>query len=357
MHDRTFILCATVLLRALASRFSDALDNEVALSIAQRTSEDSDSPLPSTGNTDRVIKVSSYGKSDVLNLLEAPFSRLRSVTGLYIPISPHFNGKSCTSRDFRILHPIGKGSSSIVYLAEHLSNNGQQVVIKEYSKIYSLTNLEEIRMEEIVLKLNHPNLLKGICTYMENGIVKIVTEYPASRTIASAMKNGMLNNLEAQRGFVQQMAEVLKYLHGLDLIHNDIKPDNILIDDNHEITLIDFGYATRKMFESSNICGSPLYMSFTKLQGYSFDNGEDWYGLGTILYEIISGTHPFGDPKTLLALKKAMNAPVAPLLDADANDFVSMLRHFDPSKRWCYANRNLEEMWNHPYLNPTTNSH
>jgi serine/threonine protein kinase len=235
----------------------------------------------------------------------------------------------------------------VVYLASHVKG---RVVIKTFNKMNLgvLYDIGHLRMEEAILhKSDHPNIPKGICTYIHEGNAMMAMEFTADTTLADWLNTTWFQDVNNQRFFARQMISVLKYLHGLDILHNDIKPANIIMAKDGTIKLIDYGLARYAPGGMVGVLGTTVFMSPEKLHISHFNNGSDWYSFGLILYMMIAGKHPFSDVATRKELLIAVKGSLKPLPFPVANQFVGMFLHPDPIKRWCFANSNLDEMEHH----------
>lgn len=151
-----------------------------------------------------------------------------------------------------------------------------------------------------IFEMNHPNIVKVYDIFEENGTAYYVMDYIDGQSLGDLVKlRGALPEAEAV-GYICQVAEALKYVHAQNRLHLDIKPGNIIVDDNGHAMLIDFGaskhYDTESGENTSNLLGvntkgyAPLEQStqsFTK-----FSPATDIYALGATLYKLLTGVTP-----------------------------------------------------------------
>ncbi|GFY61867.1 hypothetical protein TNIN_479941, partial [Trichonephila inaurata madagascariensis] len=154
---------------------------------------------------------------------------------------------------------------------------------------------------EILSKIRHENIVKVYKIFNFPKRVYIFMELIKDDVLAYVRARGHLAEKET-RHFFGQMVNALKYLHGLNIAHRDLKCENIMIDDNHNIKLIDFGFCRstvdafgrRKLSET--FCGSTAYAAPEVLQGLAYNPMMyDVWSLGCVLYIMTTGMMPFDD--------------------------------------------------------------
>jgi serine/threonine protein kinase len=128
-----------------------------------------------------------------------------------------------------------------------------------------------------------------------------VTEYVEGQSLRQWMHDNPLPALEDVRNIVQQVAAGLRAFHRLEMVHQDLKPENIMIDDHGTVKIIDFGSTKiagieeiATPFGNRHLLGTRNYTAPEYLQGYIGDNRSDIYSLGVITYEMLAGQLPFG---------------------------------------------------------------
>lgn len=219
---------------------------------------------------------------------------------------------------YRLIEKIGGGGFSEVWLA-HDSNAGIDVALKIYTPNGELDEegKEDFKREFARLcGLNHSNIIHAIGF----GIHK--EELPC--LAMSVCKNGsakkLINNFEEEQlwTFIEQVALGLQYLHAHSITHQDIKPDNILINSDGQYLIIDFGISTktrntlRKSTKGTVGGGTPWYMSVESFGTESSDiHARDIWAFGATLYEIITGDVPFGQYGGVT--QKSQNGKIPPI--------------------------------------------
>lgn len=227
---------------------------------------------------------------------------------------------------YQILGEIGRGGMATVYRALD-PNFNREVAIKllpremmhdpEFRERFQ----REIRM---VSSLEHPDIVPVYDSGEEDGQLYFVMRYMAGGSLAEWLKSGKVS-LQKTAEIIEKLALGLDYAHQKGVIHRDIKPDNVLFDANSNPYLSDFGVA--KLAEAassgtgSGIIGTPAYVSPEQAQGENdkVDRRSDVYGLGVLVYQMLTGKLPFTADTPMGVLVKHINEPVPNIRAIDPN--------------------------------------
>ena len=237
---------------------------------------------------------------------------------------PGAPGKGFTIGDYVIIDTLGHGSMATVYLARDAT--GHEVAIKVFQEGpgVSPTMLERFKREaEASKKLRrHPNIMKVYATGQE-GIYHFIVMEPIrnSRTLEDLMEVQPLS-LDEILNIGIKIARALHYAHTRNIVHRDVKPSNIMVDEFGEPLLTDFGVAELVDWPSCTISGAltgtPLYMSPEQARADRAGPPSDIYSLGVVLYEAITGMLPYSAQHS---------APVKQVLEAVKTEHPRRLRH------------------------------
>ncbi len=204
---------------------------------------------------------------------------------------------------YKIIREIKGSARSHIYLAVD-SESGEKVVIKTPSVDLqaSPAYLERFLMEEWIAKrINSPHVLKPCSQTRKRHYIYVVTEYIEGQTLAQWMIDNPKPDLPTVRGLIEQIAKGLQAFHRLEMIYQDLKPDNIMIDSTGTVKIIDFG-ATRVAgvmeiatpIEQINLLGSAAYAAPEYFLGENGSSRSDIFSLGVIAYQMLAGKLPYG---------------------------------------------------------------
>ncbi len=226
---------------------------------------------------------------------------------------------------FTVLERIGAGGMGSVYKVQE-SSTGKTLAIKtlQLDLVGDAAARKRFEQEaQSAINLNHPNLV----SVFEHGTTSdgtpyIVMDYVEGKNLAAIIaEEGALETQRASNIFMQ-MAEALSYAHDNGIIHRDIKPTNVIItktNDFESVRLVDFGLAmvmpsagreTRDLTQTSEVFGSPHYMSPEQCLGFKIDERSDIYSFGCLMYECLTGGPPFaGNNPVQLVVKHIHDEP------------------------------------------------
>ena len=194
---------------------------------------------------------------------------------------------------------LGDGATSLVYLAENSSK--QKFAIKRINKEKKKVNQKVLLKEaEICLKLNHKNIIKYYEIYEDIKYINIVMEQGQTDLFEFLIKSplGYFPD-EIAVDFLIQIFSAIDYLHSINIVHCDIKPENFVLKINKtktELKLVDFGNIRRKPKDKerlNNFSGTREYMAPEALENYGFNEKVDEWAAGVIMYNMLTGADPF----------------------------------------------------------------
>jgi eukaryotic-like serine/threonine-protein kinase len=243
---------------------------------------------------------------------------------------------------YRLLRLIGTGGFAEVYLGEHL-HQGTQVAIKVLHTQLIDTDIDTFRTEaRTIARLRHPHIIRVLDFNVEDSMPFLVMDYAAGGTMRERYPRGTTVPLPTIVSFTQQIADALQYAHNEKIIHRDVKPENILLDEHDKAFLSDFGISL--VTEDSyfqmpqDIIGTAAYMSPEQIQG-QLQPSSDQYSLGIVVYEWLGGTCPFEGSRTDVWSQHMYEPPPplrekVPTICPEVEYVVMTALHKDPKQRF-----------------------
>lgn len=223
-----------------------------------------------------------------------------------------------------------------------------------YSRRKSEKEIKNLRQEiDILRKLYHENVIQFLDSFETSTEFCLVTELAPGQLYEILEDDKKLPESEI-KNIARQLVSGLFYLHSNNIIHRDIKPQNVLISANGIIKICDFGFA--RAIESkamiTSIKGTPLYMAPELLREHPYNQKADLWSLGVILYELFIGQPPFYTNSFPTLMNKIMNESIkySDAMSMQFKDFLKGLLVKDYKNRWDW-NKILE----HQFIQETDN--
>ncbi|KAJ8514810.1 hypothetical protein ONZ45_g7707 [Pleurotus djamor] len=241
--------------------------------------------------------------------------------------------------EYTVIQDIAEGTFGKVKMAVH-TVTGHKVAMKFISKAVIHQSKTKVRVQrevEYMRKLRHPHIVKlyeVISTPMD---IIIVLEYAGGELFNYIVHHGRMPEHRARR-FFQQIVSGVEYSHRLGIVHRDLKPENVLLDDDLNVKIADFGLSNEIIDGSflKTSCGSPNYAAPEVISGQLYTGPEiDVWSCGVILYVMLCGKLPFEDDDvTTLFSKITQGIYTTPHhVSSDARNLIASMLVVDPLKR------------------------
>lgn len=217
---------------------------------------------------------------------------------------------------YRIVAPLGEGGMAAVYKA-YQPGMDRYVALKILPRHFASDPQFVARFKQeaqVLAKLQHPHILPVFDFGEAEGYTYIVMPFIESGTLIDLLKGQPLP-LQKIRRIVSQLGDALDYAHSRGLVHRDVKPSNVLLDERGNCLLTDFGLAkivegSMNLTTSGAVLGTPAYMSPEQGLGQTPDGRSDIYSLGVILYEMATGRAPFKAETPMAVVIKHIHDPL-----------------------------------------------
>lgn len=251
---------------------------------------------------------------------------------------------------YTIIRELYASSRSHIYLAT--DNDTQQQVIIKTPSVDSLTDahyLDHFLTEEwVAQRINSPHVLKAVTSTRKRHFLYNVTEFVEGQTLAQWMIDNPKPDIETVRDIIEQISKGLRAFHRQEMLHQDLRPNNIMIDRTGTVKIIDFGATyvagiaeTNIHFKQNHILGTAQYTAPEYYLGESGTTRSDLFSLGVICYYLLSGRLPYGTKVSQLRTRAAQRKlGYQSVLDdhqeipAWVDDAIKKAVHPDPHKRY-----------------------
>ena len=234
---------------------------------------------------------------------------------------------------YRIVEQIGRGGMATVFRATQTSM-GREVAVKVLPRefMHDDTFMQRFMREvKVIAGLQHVHILPVHDFGEYQGLPYIVMAYIQGGTLSDRIRQGPMPLAEVQR-LVRQMAGALDYAHSKNIIHRDFKPSNVLLDEQGNTYLADFGIAkatesTIQLTGTGAMVGTPSYMAPELVEKGDLTSAVDVYALGITAYEMLTGRVPYHSETPIKTLMEHINMPV-PDVRAERPDLPEGVRQF-----------------------------
>uniref|UniRef100_A0A665WQN7 Maternal embryonic leucine zipper kinase n=1 Tax=Echeneis naucrates TaxID=173247 RepID=A0A665WQN7_ECHNA len=261
-------------------------------------------------------------------------------------------------RYYEVYETIGSGGFAKVKLGRHIAT-GEKVAIKIMNKKDLGDDLPRVKVEiEAMKNLSHQHVCRLYQVIETSTQIFMVLEYcPGGELFDYIIAKDRLSE-EETRVFFRQIVSAMAYVHSQGYAHRDLKPENLLIDEDHNLKLIDFGLCAKPKgglgYELMTCCGSPAYAAPELIQGKAYIGSEaDVWSMGVLLFALLCGYLPFDDDNCMVLYRKIMrgNYDNPRWLSPGSILILNQMMQVDPKRRL-----SVRQLLDHPWVVKDYNS-
>eukprot|EP00163_Fabomonas_tropica_P010338 TRINITY_DN2044_c1_g1_i2.p1 TRINITY_DN2044_c1_g1~~TRINITY_DN2044_c1_g1_i2.p1 ORF type:complete len:272 (-),score=64.33 TRINITY_DN2044_c1_g1_i2:108-923(-) len=240
-----------------------------------------------------------------------------------------------------------------------------QVKLKSSGQVYAMKLMKKRHILEkgivkysfiernTLQKMQHPFLNQLVYSFQTDEHVVLVTNYLNGGDLFFHLNQQGVFSEETARFYAAELVLAFEYLHDRTIVYRDLKPENVLLDKKGHVCLTDFGFCKEEVVSDSatmTICGTPNYMAPEMLLKKGYGNAIDWWSLGVLIYEMLTGGHPFAADNHMKTYQLIVKEEpfIPPYLSKNIQDLLSKLLTKDPTQRLGY--NGADEIKSHPWF-------
>lgn len=248
--------------------------------------------------------------------------------------------------DFELLRVLGKGSFGKVFLVRLIvTGHTYAMKVLKKSEVVRRRQVEHTKAERRIMGgIEHPFIVSLRFAFQSKDKLYMVTDYCRGGELFFHLKKFRSFPEDMVRFYAAELISALQHLHSLDIVYRDLKPENVLLDEDGHIRVTDFGLSKDSVVDprgATTFCGTPEYLAPEMLinrktrRGYG--KSVDWWSLGTLLFEMLTGWPPFYDKNLRRMCEQILRAelrfPPGCSASAEARDLIRQLLQREPEMR------------------------
>lgn len=269
-------------------------------------------------------------------------------------------GEKADPSQFELLKVLGQGSFGKVFLVRKIKgrDKGRLYAMKVLKKA-TLKVRDRIRtkMERNILsQISHPFIVKLHYAFQTEGKLYLILDFLRGGDLFSRLSKEVIFTEDDVKFYLAELILALEHLHSLGIIYRDLKPENILLDSHGHVTLTDFGLSKESLDNNVQItysfCGTVEYMAPEVVNRRGHSVGADWWSLGVVMYEMLTGHVPFEGKNRADTMNQILKArlQMPTFLSTEAQSLLRLLFKRNPQNRLGAGPNGARDLKNHKFF-------
>ena len=258
--------------------------------------------------------------------------------------------------DLKEVCTLGTGTFGRVKLVTHATRGGAYAL-----KIQSKAQIVEYKLQQNIVNekrimdaMSHPFILRLHQTFKTRDQLFMLELVQGGELFSLLQSRGSELLIDEQKFYVACVVSAFKYMHSMNILYRDLKPENLLIDSKY-IKVVDFGFAKVAEHPTYTLCGTPEYFSPELVLGKGYGKGNDYWAVGILAFEVVFGHTPFGnydDEQTVICRRICQSKVDFPddYTDKVTKAFIKKLLIKSPLKRLGCDKKGIDGITNHPFF-------
>ncbi|XP_034673486.1 serine/threonine-protein kinase AtPK2/AtPK19-like [Vitis riparia] len=265
--------------------------------------------------------------------------------------------------DFEIMRVVGKGAFGKVFQVRkkggpEISGDSDGIFAMKVMRkdtIISKNHMDYMKAErDILIKVEHPFIVSLRCSFQTNSKLYLIMDFVnGGHLFFHLYRQGIFSEDQA-RVYIAEIVSAVSHLHKSGIVHRDLKPENILMDADGHVMLTDFGLAKEidESSRSNSMCGTTEYMAPEILLSKGHNKDADWWSIGILLYEMLTGQPPFTHANRQKLQQRIIKEKVKlpSYLSSEAHSLLKGLLQKEPSRRLGSGPTGGDEIQNHKWF-------
>jgi len=256
--------------------------------------------------------------------------------------------------DLELRRILGVGTFGRVKLVVH-KNTGDTYALKCMRKAQVVATKQQshvLNEKKILAMMDHPFILALVQTYQDAGELYMLIELSLGGELFTLLAKRAPLFDQPAKFYAASVVSMFSYMHSLKVIYRDLKPENLLLDKDGYLKLVDFGFAKILNDRTWTLCGTPEYLAPEIILNKGHGFGADWWCVGILSFECLTGTTPFVSNDPMEGYRKIIKCrvPWPAQLSSMARDFIDRLLCVDPSRRLGCLKGGSKDVRTHPWF-------